>query len=48
MTLKFEYDESLGLIRCNGREIDFSNPEAFELISRAWHVLAGTQNMSTV
>lgn len=36
MTLKFEYDESLGLIRCNGREIDFSNPEAFELISRAW------------
>ena len=36
MTLKFEYDESLGLIRCNGREIDLSNPEAFDLISRAW------------
>lgn len=36
MSLKFEYDESLGLIRHNGREIDLANPDAFELISRAW------------
>lgn len=36
MSLQFEYDESHGVVRHNGRELDLANPEAFELISRAW------------
>ena len=36
MSFQFEYDESLGVVRHNGRELDLANPEAFELISRAW------------
>ena len=36
MSLQFEYDESSGVVRHNGRELDLANPEVFELISRAW------------
>lgn len=36
MSLKFEYDESVGVIRHDGRELTLSDPEAFELISQAW------------
>ena len=36
MTARFEYDEAAAVIRCNGREINLGDPEAFELISRAW------------
>lgn len=36
MTLSFEYDESCGVVRFEGRELSLSDPEAFELLSRAW------------
>ena len=36
MNLKFEYDESAGILRTNGREIPLEDPKAFELISKAW------------
>lgn len=36
MSLKFEFDESLGVVRHDGQDLDISSPEAFELISRAW------------
>lgn len=36
MSLQFEYDDASGVLRHNGRELDLANPEAFELISRAW------------
>ena len=36
MGLRFEYDESAGLIRHEGRELTLADPEAFELISQAW------------
>ncbi len=36
MSLRFDYDEAAGLVRCNGREISLADPEAFELISEAW------------
>ena len=36
MSIKFEYDETLGVIRYEDREFDLSDPEAFDLISRAW------------
>lgn len=36
MDLKFEYDESNGVIRQDGRAISLSDPQAFELISQAW------------
>lgn len=36
MSLRFEYDEAAAVVRCGGRELSLSDPEAFELISRAW------------
>jgi len=36
MSLHFEYDEDAGMVRNNGKELKLSEPEAFELISRAW------------
>ena len=36
MSLRFEYDETAGVVRCNGRELSLADPEAFELISQAW------------
>ena len=36
MSLHFEYDETSGVVRSNGKELGLSEPEAFELISRAW------------
>jgi len=36
MNLQFEYDEAAGVVRHNGRELGLADPEAFELISRAW------------
>ena len=36
MGLQFEYDESSGVIRHEGRELTLADPEAFELISQAW------------
>ena len=36
MTLQFEYDETAGVLRHNGREVSLSDPEGFKLISRAW------------
>lgn len=36
MSIQFEYDESAGVVRHDGRELGLSDPEAFELISRAW------------
>jgi cephalosporin hydroxylase len=36
MSLRFDYDESDGVIRHNGRELSLADPEAFELISQAW------------
>ena len=36
MSIKFEYDESLGVLRYDDRDISLSDPEAFELISQAW------------
>jgi cephalosporin hydroxylase len=36
MGLQFEYDENAGLLRLDGRELPLDDPEAFELISRAW------------
>ena len=36
MSLQFEYDEAAGVIRHDGREMTLADPEAFELISRAW------------
>lgn len=36
MGLKFDFDESLGVVRHNGRELKLTDPEAFDLISRAW------------
>ena len=36
MAVQFEYDESAGVLRQNGRELPLNDPEAFELISRAW------------
>ena len=36
MSLRFDYDEDAGVVRCNGRELSLSDPEAFEVISRAW------------
>jgi cephalosporin hydroxylase len=36
MSLQFEYDEAAGLVRHNGQELSLEDPEAFELISRAW------------
>lgn len=36
MSLHFEYDEAAGVLRHEGRELQLSDPEAFELISKAW------------
>ena len=36
MSFRFEYDEAAGVIRHDGRELTLADPEAFELISRAW------------
>lgn len=36
MSLQFEYDDYTGVVRHKGRELKLSDPEAFELISRAW------------
>ena len=36
MSLRFDYDEAAGVVRCNGRELSLADPEAFELISQAW------------
>lgn len=36
MSVQFEYDEANGVIRHAGRELGLSDPEAFELISKAW------------
>ena len=36
MSFRFEYDEAAGVIRHNDRELNLADPEAFELISRAW------------
>ena len=36
MSIQFEYDEAAGLLRHNGQELSLEDPEAFELISRAW------------
>lgn len=36
MNLKFEFDEAAGVVRSNNRELSISDPEAFELISKAW------------
>jgi len=36
MSLQFEYDEAAGLVRHNGQELSLDDPDAFELISRAW------------
>jgi cephalosporin hydroxylase len=36
MSIQFEYDEAAGLVRHNGQELSLEDPEAFELISRAW------------
>lgn len=36
MSLRFDYDEDAGVVRCDGRELSLSDPEAFEVISRAW------------
>ena len=36
MAARFEYDEAAGVVRLDGREINLGEPEAFELISRAW------------
>lgn len=36
MSLQFEFDEGAGVLRHNGRELSFADPEAFDLISHAW------------
>jgi cephalosporin hydroxylase len=36
MSLRFEYDEAASVVRLEGRELSLADPEAFELISRAW------------
>ena len=46
-----DYDEAAGVVRCDGRELNLADPEAFELISQApgglgyeirvWVLLAG-------
>ena len=36
MSLQFEFDEAKGAVRYQGREILLDDPEAFDLISRAW------------
>jgi len=36
MSLQFEYDETAGVLRHDGRELSLADPQAFELISRAW------------
>jgi cephalosporin hydroxylase len=36
MSLQFEYDEVAGVLRVDGRDLSLADPEAFELISRAW------------
>lgn len=36
MGLKFEYDESAGVIRVEEQELRLDDPEAFDLISKAW------------
>jgi cephalosporin hydroxylase len=36
MSLQFEYDETAGVVRHNGRELGLADPEAFALISQAW------------
>jgi cephalosporin hydroxylase len=36
MSLQFEFDESAAVVRHNGRELGLGDPEAFDLISRAW------------
>jgi len=36
MSLKFEYDEAAGVVRHHDQEHSLEEPEAFELISRAW------------
>lgn len=36
MNLNFEFDEASGVIRCDDRTISISDPEAFELVSKAW------------
>jgi cephalosporin hydroxylase len=36
MSLRFDYDEAAGVVRCDGRELSLADPEAFELISQAW------------
>ena len=45
MGLQFEYDESAGVIRHEGRELSLADPEAFELISQAGFVPADIRNM---
>lgn len=36
MSFRFDYDEEAGVVRHDGRELSLSDPEAFDLISRAW------------
>lgn len=36
MSLQFEYDEAAGVVRHDGKVLGLAEPEAFELISRAW------------
>ena len=36
MNLKFEYDEAAGIVCFNSREISLADPEAFDLLSKAW------------
>ena len=36
MALCFEYDDAAGVVRHGGRELSLEDPQAFELISRAW------------
>lgn len=36
MSLRFDYDESAGVVRHNGKELDLADPQAFEILSQAW------------
>ena len=45
MSLRFDYDEAAGVVRCHGRELSLADPEAFELISQAWLRRAGIRNV---
>ena len=36
MSMKFEFDQALGIIKHDGKEVPINSPEAFEIISKAW------------